>query len=295
MGLFSCLSASKLVDPPIVKEKTCVSIATEPRPLVDQGTQTEDTFVQEVGVTSSTGGSVKRSACSQDLLPASPGTTLAKGSMRTKDVNNLDSLMSPPQSKSAPDSTSEPPETLMATSEEAANNSELRKVFLEFARFGTRSQTKHMDIYRFMKMCRECGLLLRQQDVSSIDLIFYKYKEQKSNRLSYAQFRDALKHIARMLDTDVEQIKAKIISSQGPLVNNITLPKFIKQHDVDCTSRASCGPRTPEAIYGGAAPPLSTGAMSAMETPSEARHRTDPTSFPRPPPRARKSFSMIAA
>lgn len=78
-------------------------------------------------------------------------------------------MMSPPQSRSAPDSNDATP-----AGEDAGTNSELRKVFLEFARFGTRSQTKHMDIYRFMKMCRECGLLLRQQDVSSIDLIFYK-------------------------------------------------------------------------------------------------------------------------
>ena len=39
-------------------------------------------------------------------------------------------------------------------------------------------------------------------------------KEQKSNRLSYNQFRDALRHIAKLLDKDLEQVKAKIISSQ---------------------------------------------------------------------------------
>ena len=127
----------------------------------------------QVGVTSSTGGSIKRSACSQDLQPPSPQQKGQKGTVSSKDATNLYAMMSPPQSKSAPDS-NESPETLMATSEEAATNCELRKVFIEFARFGTRSQTKHMDIFRFMKMCRECGLLLRQQDVSSIDLIFYK-------------------------------------------------------------------------------------------------------------------------
>lgn len=77
---------------------------------------------------------------------------------------------------------------------------------------------------------------------------------------------------------------------QGPLVNNITLPKFIKQHDVDCTSR---GPRTPEAALA----PLSAGVMSAMDLGplSETRHRIDFTGFPRSLPRQPKSLSMIQA
>lgn len=122
---------------------------------------------------------MKRSGCSQELLPPSPRQSASvKASLPSKGVSNLYAMHSPPQSRSAPDSNDAAEETLRATSEEAATNSELRKVFLEFARFGTRSHTKHMDIYRFMKMCRECGLLLRQQDVSSIDLIFYKVRRR---------------------------------------------------------------------------------------------------------------------
>jgi p25-alpha len=51
---------------------------------------------------------------------------------------------------------------------------QVRRVFLEFARFGTRSETKCMDVYRFMKLCRECELLTRPEDAASVDLIFYQ-------------------------------------------------------------------------------------------------------------------------
>jgi hypothetical protein len=62
------------------------------------------------------------------------------------------------------------------TNDVAEMNRQLRRIFLEFARFGTRSQTKTMDIFRFMKLCRECSLLTDPRHVSSIDLIFYKVR-----------------------------------------------------------------------------------------------------------------------
>ena len=51
---------------------------------------------------------------------------------------------------------------------------DLHNVFLEFAQFGTRANAKSMDIFRFMKLCRECQLLPKPSDASSIDLVFYK-------------------------------------------------------------------------------------------------------------------------
>lgn len=64
--------------------------------------------------------------------------------------------------------------------------------------------------WRFMQSCP----VLRQRLSGLVVLV--QCKEQKSNRLSYIQFRDALKHIAKLLDSDLEQVKAKIISSQVP-------------------------------------------------------------------------------
>lgn len=50
MGIFSCLSAQK-PSPAInsyAADKSSVAIATDPPGLIDQSTQTDDTFVQEV-------------------------------------------------------------------------------------------------------------------------------------------------------------------------------------------------------------------------------------------------------
>ena len=55
-------------------------------------------------------------------------------------------------------------------------NAALRAVFLEFARFGTRTDSTQMDVFRFMKLCRECCLLTSPTDASSIDLVFYKVR-----------------------------------------------------------------------------------------------------------------------
>lgn len=51
---------------------------------------------------------------------------------------------------------------------------QVKRVFLEFSQFGTRSEAKTMDVYRFTKLCRECDLLPHPHDTPSINLIFYK-------------------------------------------------------------------------------------------------------------------------
>jgi hypothetical protein len=56
-------------------------------------------------------------------------------------------------------------------------------------------------------------------------------KAFKSNKMSYSEFKVALGHIAELLGVDVEEVVTAIIASQGPLANNITLPKYIKAHD----------------------------------------------------------------
>ena len=53
---------------------------------------------------------------------------------------------------------------------------QMKRVFIEFAQFGTRSEAKTMDVYRFTKLCRECDLLAQPQDTPSIHLIFYKVR-----------------------------------------------------------------------------------------------------------------------
>jgi hypothetical protein len=56
-------------------------------------------------------------------------------------------------------------------------------------------------------------------------------KAFKSNKMTYPEFKVALGHIAELLGVDVDEVVTAIIASQGPLANNITLPKYIKAHD----------------------------------------------------------------
>jgi hypothetical protein len=56
-------------------------------------------------------------------------------------------------------------------------------------------------------------------------------KEIKTNRMTFKEFKHALGHIAVMLGVDVDEVITAIIASQGPLANNITLPKYVKCHD----------------------------------------------------------------
>lgn len=50
-----------------------------------------------------------------------------------------------------------------------------RRVFLEYARFGTRDKkAKSLDVYRFMKLIRECSLMTSQDSAAAVDLIFCK-------------------------------------------------------------------------------------------------------------------------
>lgn len=51
----------------------------------------------------------------------------------------------------------------------------VRKVFLEYARFGTRDKkAKTLDVYRFMKLIRECSLMSSPDNAAAVDLIFCK-------------------------------------------------------------------------------------------------------------------------
>ena len=52
---------------------------------------------------------------------------------------------------------------------------EVRNVFLEFARFGSRNtETRGLDVYRFKKLCVECKLVRDTKALPCIELIFFK-------------------------------------------------------------------------------------------------------------------------
>lgn len=49
--------------------------------------------------------------------------------------------------------------------------------------------------------------------------------------MTYPEFKQALRHVAALIGVDREAVVDAIIASQGPLANNITLPKYVKCHD----------------------------------------------------------------
>ena len=49
--------------------------------------------------------------------------------------------------------------------------------------------------------------------------------------MTFREFKLALRHIADLLGVDVDEVTTTIIASQGPLANNITLPKYTRYHD----------------------------------------------------------------
>jgi hypothetical protein len=63
----------------------------------------------------------------------------------------------------------------------------LHAVFLQFARFGNRSDGKHLDSFRFMKLCRECCLTTQLGDTRCVDLIFFQVR--KVSRSSWISSR----------------------------------------------------------------------------------------------------------
>eukprot|EP00892_Ulva_mutabilis_P008527 jgi/Ulvmu1/6046/UM027_0023.1 len=144
----------------------------------------------------------------------------------------------------------------------------VRKVFLEYARFGTRDKkAKTLDVYRFMKLIRECSLMTSADRAAAVDLIFCKgtmfcavckdspadarlpmpprssssplsryimsskCKHWKGGRMDFAGFQRALQHIAELLGVPEADVRRAVAASRGPLVNAVTLPRFVRLHD----------------------------------------------------------------
>lgn len=111
-----------------------------------------------------------RDTATDGTLDLAPENALSD-CMSARDVSRMhsearrDSLDAPPESQG-----SQIDETQQADIEVAVH-----KVFLEYARFGTRAKTaKTLDVYRFMKLIRECSLMASPEHAAAVDLIFCK-------------------------------------------------------------------------------------------------------------------------
>ena len=56
-------------------------------------------------------------------------------------------------------------------------------------------------------------------------------EQVKNNRMDYPGFLDALTQIAALLGVPEADVHRAIATSRGPLVNAVTLPRFVRLHD----------------------------------------------------------------
>ena len=56
-------------------------------------------------------------------------------------------------------------------------------------------------------------------------------KHVKGSRMDFASFQVALQHIAELLGVPEADVQRAVATSRGPLVNAVTLPRFVRLHD----------------------------------------------------------------
>lgn len=53
----------------------------------------------------------------------------------------------------------------------------------------------------------------------------------KGSRMDFARFQQALQQIAELLGVPESDMRRAVATSRGPLVNAVTLPRFVRLHD----------------------------------------------------------------
>jgi hypothetical protein len=103
-------------------------------------------------------------------------------------------------------------------------------VFLAFAQFGGVSTATEIDGARFIKLAKECGLVVpRACTATDIDIIFTRCKRHGARRLDFAQFQAALALVGEKLFPDLEpdasfhRVVALVVAAGGPVVHG-TVP-----------------------------------------------------------------------
>ncbi|KAF6258199.1 p25-alpha-domain-containing protein [Scenedesmus sp. NREL 46B-D3] len=84
---------------------------------------------------------------------------------------------------------------------------------------GGRPAAPGMDGFRFVKLCREAGLIDGRFSTTSADLVFAKVKTQGAKKISFAQFNEALALIAADKGISTADAAAAIKDCGGPAYN----------------------------------------------------------------------------
>lgn len=90
------------------------------------------------------------------------------------------------------------------------NEYELKKTFISFCSFGSRTMTEEIDSARFVKLCRDSRLLGKGLSATDVDLFFLKTKAKGSRKATFEQFVQALSLIAEKKGKSLEDVVQQI-------------------------------------------------------------------------------------
>lgn len=77
------------------------------------------------------------------------------------------------------------------------------------------------------------------QDIENIEAILQS-EPVKGSRMGFEAFLGALHQIADLLGVPEPDVRCAVAASRGPLVNAVTLPRFVRLHDA--SSPGACTP-----------------------------------------------------
>lgn len=111
----------------------------------------------------------------------------------------------------------------------------MEEVFKSFCAFGDKGAAPLMDGSKFAKLFRDCKVLDKKVTATDVDIIFSKVKAKTERKITYKQFKEALKLLAEKKfpgdEEGLSKLEAVIIDAKGPAVHGAT--KVVKTGAVD--------------------------------------------------------------
>ena len=105
----------------------------------------------------------------------------------------------------------------------------LEEVFQAFNMFGG-GDPNAMPNDRYIKLCKECGVITKSYDTTAADLVFTKVKPKGERKINFKMFQDAVNVIAAQNGKGYAEMANKIVTAGGPQ-NSGTKADAVKFHD----------------------------------------------------------------
>ncbi|XP_006008533.1 tubulin polymerization-promoting protein [Latimeria chalumnae] len=125
-----------------------------------------------------------------------------------------------------------PPSQSNGTLEGAAAATELSALEEAFRRFAihgdTRASGKELHGKNWSKLCRDCNVIdAKSVTITDVDIVFTKVKGKSSRTITFDQFQDALRELAKNRFKDKNEEEAlqevyKLIEGKSPIISGVT-------------------------------------------------------------------------